>query len=350
MKTKKETSDWLTEPDNPPVKYLTLKNLLDKPESRLRRERARLNEYVVIKRILKHHKTFWGEDTYPYRKYKGGYGQLIFLGDLFADGKNRILKDGCEFVLNDQKWRPMLDACRTDWICLAANITRALAHLGYVEDPRVLELTENIGRAIVNNDGINCAVMNYSLLPQCYMALPKVLMALGSYRGTKRIVKQAIRIASERLLERNVYRYVPQMQDQWNSHYEKVSKKIREIRSRSITGRYLKDELAKVRPKLLRKNRGFKPKAGWLKFGYPLHYNSDILEAMRSMADARVKYDRRMDDALGVIERNMLPDGRWKLAFSLNGKMWVDIEKRGQPSKWVTYHALRVLKTYGRAL
>jgi hypothetical protein len=348
MKLKKDTLDWLCESDNPPVKYLTLKNLLDKPESRLRRERSGLNEYSVIRKILRHHKTFWGKDKHLYRKYKGGYWQLIFLGDLFADGRDRIIKDGCEFILKDQKWHLLLDTCRTDWICLAANITRALADLGYADDPRVLLLTEDIARAIVSNDSINCAIMDYSLLPQCYMALPKVLMALGSYNGTKRIVKQAIEIGSERLLERNVYCYVPQMQDQWNSHYEKVSKKLRGIRSRSITGRYLKGELAKVRPKLLRNNRGFKPKAGWLKFGYPLHYNSDILEAMRSLADAGVKYDSRMDDALDVIESNMVPSGRWKLAFSLNGKMWVDIEKRGRLSKWVTYHALRVLKTYGR--
>jgi hypothetical protein len=347
---KKETLDWLCRADNPPARYLTLKNLLDRPESTLRKERAALNDYTVVKGILKHHKTFWGKRLRLYQKYKGGYWQLIFLGDLFADGRNTIIRDGCEFILNDRKWRPVLDAKKTDWICLAANITRALANLGYADDPRVLTLTEDIARAIVNNNGINCTIMDYSLLPQCYMALPKVLMALGSYVGTKRIIKQAIKIASEKLLERNIYCYVPQMQDQWNSHYEKTSRELRETRSYVASMKYLKDELAKARPKMLKKNKGFKPKAGWLNFGYPLHYNSDILEAMRSMADAGVKYDRRMDDALGVIEKNMLPDGRWKLAFSLNGRMWVDIERRGQPSKWVTYHALRVLRTYGRSV
>jgi hypothetical protein len=32
------------------------------------------------------------------------------------------------------------------------------------------------------------------------------------------------------------------------------------------------------------------------------------------------------------------------LANSLNGKMWIDIEKKGKPSKWVTLRALRLLK------
>jgi hypothetical protein len=34
----------------------------------------------------------------------------------------------------------------------------------------------------------------------------------------------------------------------------------------------------------------------------------------------------------------------WLLEHTYNGKMWVDIEKKGQPSKWVTLRTLRVLK------
>jgi len=36
------------------------------------------------------------------------------------------------------------------------------------------------------------------------------------------------------------------------------------------------------------------------------------------------------------------------MEFSLNGRMLVDIEKRGKPSEWLTLRALGVLKTaYG---
>ena len=41
--------------------------------------------------------------------------------------------------------------------------------------------------------------------------------------------------------------------------------------------------------------------------------------------------------------------GRWRLENSLNGKMWVDIERRGKPSKWVTLRVLRVLQQADRA-
>lgn len=348
MRVEGKILEWLCGKDNPPVRYLTLKNIVGKPETALKKERAKINSYSVIKAILKHHNTFWGKDTHLYRKYKGGYWNLIFLGDLFADGSDMIIRNGVEFILENGLWHKQIDECGTTGVCLSSNITRAIANLGYADDPRVRAHTENIARAIVQNDGIVCSVMDYSFLPQCYMALPKVLMALGSYKGKKQVVKQAIDIVSEKLLERNIYRYVPGSRDKWNENYERLSVKLKTKRSESNAGKTLKKELAALRPKMLKQNISFKAKMGWLKFGYPLHYNSDIIEAMRSMVDADIGYDKRMNDSLDVIEKSRMRDGKWKLGFSLNGKMWIDIEKRGEPSKWITYHALRLLTTYGR--
>ena len=45
-----------------------------------------------------------------------------------------------------------------------------------------------------------------------------------------------------------------------------------------------------------------------------------------------------------VVVRGQDSQGRWRLERTLNGKMWLDIEQKGQPSKWVTLRALRVLK------
>jgi hypothetical protein len=36
--------------------------------------------------------------------------------------------------------------------------------------------------------------------------------------------------------------------------------------------------------------------------------------------------------------------GRWKNECAYNGKTWEDFEKQGQPSKWLTLRACRVLK------
>jgi hypothetical protein len=37
--------------------------------------------------------------------------------------------------------------------------------------------------------------------------------------------------------------------------------------------------------------------------------------------------------------------GRWTNEYAYNGKTWVDIERQGQPSKWVTLRACRFLRS-----
>ncbi len=32
----------------------------------------------------------------------------------------------------------------------------------------------------------------------------------------------------------------------------------------------------------------------------------------------------------------------------MNGQMWVDVEAKGKPSKWITYRALRLLDHFGQ--
>ena len=51
-----------------------------------------------------------------------------------------------------------------------------------------------------------------------------------------------------------------------------------------------------------------------------------------------------MARALELVKSKQDEQGRWRLEYTYNGKTWVDIEKRGQPSKWVTLRALRVMK------
>jgi len=38
------------------------------------------------------------------------------------------------------------------------------------------------------------------------------------------------------------------------------------------------------------------------------------------------------------------PAGRWRNEYAYNGKTWVDVERQGMPSKWVTLRACRVLQ------
>ena len=87
----------------------------------------------------------------------------------------------------------------------------------------------------------------------------------------------------------------------------------------------------------------------WFKFGFPLSYTSDVLEALQAVSEAGYARDPRLKKAIDLVLSKRDAEGRWLLKHSLNGKMWIDFESKGKPSKWVTLRALRVLKLAGVA-
>jgi hypothetical protein len=74
-------------------------------------------------------------------------------------------------------------------------------------------------------------------------------------------------------------------------------------------------------------------------------YQTDVLEILRILTTLGCK-DERMQEAVDAVVARQDASGRWKLADTFNGRFQVDIEAKGQPSKWITLNALRVLKAY----
>ncbi len=72
-------------------------------------------------------------------------------------------------------------------------------------------------------------------------------------------------------------------------------------------------------------------------------YQTDALELLDILTKLNIK-DKRMDEAVDIVIKKQDDDGRWILENTFNGKYLIDIEKKGQPSKWITLRALRVLK------
>jgi len=86
-------------------------------------------------------------------------------------------------------------------------------------------------------------------------------------------------------------------------------------------------------------------KPGWLRFGFPLMYQTDVLEILGILTQLGCR-DERMQEAIDLVVSRQDANGKWKLADTFNGRFQVDIEAKGQPSKWITLNALRVLKGY----
>jgi hypothetical protein len=87
------------------------------------------------------------------------------------------------------------------------------------------------------------------------------------------------------------------------------------------------------------------PKPGWLKFGFPLMYQTDVLEILGILTKLGYK-DPRMQEAIDILVSKQDTNGRWNLENTFNGRYQVNIEKKEEPSKWITVHALQVLKRY----
>jgi hypothetical protein len=92
----------------------------------------------------------------------------------------------------------------------------------------------------------------------------------------------------------------------------------------------------------------------WLEPRYPPYWHYDFLQALLLLARIGKVRDPRAEEALDELERQRLPDGRWrpkgfwwKPPGSTTTPEAVDWG-RGGPNEMLTLNALRVLKAAGR--
>jgi hypothetical protein len=89
-----------------------------------------------------------------------------------------------------------------------------------------------------------------------------------------------------------------------------------------------------------------KPSRSWFQPGFPIGYVTDFLQNLEVLVALGAGGDPRLEPALDLLLNKQDAQGRWKMEYTYNGKTWADIEIKGQPSKWVTLRALRVLKGF----
>ncbi|MCK4765319.1 MAG: hypothetical protein KAW12_24170 [Candidatus Aminicenantes bacterium] len=84
-----------------------------------------------------------------------------------------------------------------------------------------------------------------------------------------------------------------------------------------------------------------------LMLSYPSRWRYDILRALDYFQFAGTGYDRRMDDAMEVLLKKRRKDSKWPLQAKHPGQTHFDMEKCGEPGRWNTLRALRVIKHFG---
>ena len=80
------------------------------------------------------------------------------------------------------------------------------------------------------------------------------------------------------------------------------------------------------------------------RFSFPPRWHYDVLVALDYFQDCRAEKNERLAAAIELVKSKRRKDGRWNLQNRHPGKTYFEMEEVGQPSKWNTLRALRVLK------
>jgi hypothetical protein len=270
-----------------------------------------------------------------YKKYQGSSWTLLFLAELGASPEDRRIQTGCRDFL-EHNFVEQVGALSANgkrpgcMVCFNAHMVYALTKFGFGSDDRVQSAIRWIISQQADSGAFRCRIMEYSLLPNCVMTIPKVLKMATAFQPKARSgeFQGMVHRAVDYMLSVQLYRYVPERSREW----------YRTIRGLPIA------EIRNLKEK-------FEPgplgdKEGWLRLQFPLHYNSDLLEVLWVMARLGVPHNPVIQQGIEQLLSMQTPEGTWKLRNSLNGRMWVDIEKRGKPSRWLTLKACEVLKNY----
>jgi len=98
-----------------------------------------------------------------------------------------------------------------------------------------------------------------------------------------------------------------------------------------------------------RRSTGEAASPAFLEFAFPPRYGYDVLRALDYFRAAGVRAEARMDEALDVVESQRRADGRWLLDRTHEEALAVPLgESVGEPSRWNTLRAMRVLRWYER--
>jgi len=324
-----KTIEWLLEKDNPSVRYFALKDLLDQldDDHDVQSARHAIMRSEPIRAILTAQNPigFWLKPGSGYAgKYRSTTWQILFLAELGADGHNRQVRRGCDYVLEHSQavnggfsaFSSKEKVVPSGAIhCLNGNLIWALIALGYGEDERLQRAVDWLAGASTGDDfsgwnstvpgpGFKCGINGGQ---PCAWGAVKALRALANIPPQLQSprVKKATQMAAEFLLGHDLAK----------ADYPYTG---------NVSGE-------------------------WFKFGFPLSYTSDVLEALQAVSEAGYARDPRLKKAIDLVLSKRDAEGRWLLKHSLNGKMWIDFESKGKPSKWVTLRALRVLKVAGAA-
>ncbi len=87
----------------------------------------------------------------------------------------------------------------------------------------------------------------------------------------------------------------------------------------------------------------------WTRFAFPTEWHYDVLRGLDYLRSAGVSPDARLTEAINLVAAGRGADRRWLLATRNAGTIPIVLDDGvGQPNRWITLRALRVLRWHER--
>ena len=298
---------WLIEDNNPYVEYLTRKNILgekiNKKSSPEIVDNIANHEPVSAILGMQSKEGWWGTDNYSFNPlYKNTFWQLYFLSIMGItrriSGIDKAVRLVVSHIQKDDGSFPSSSGYSGNLCCMEGISLEMLLRLGYVDHDFTKKAIDFINN-LVYRESFRC---KYKQNLRCPWGAIKILKAYNLIPG------------------------------------KYIDEKIESTKKKALDFLVKYDIVEASYPRKKKRSNH------WSMFGYPRSYHSDILELVSAVVDAGCSKDsRNVKKALDYILSKRLADGTWKMEYSLNGRMLVDIEKKNKSSKWITYYALKTL-------
>ncbi|HYK93344.1 MAG TPA: hypothetical protein VEY07_04795 [Thermoplasmata archaeon] len=322
----KKVIDWLLQPDQPSIQYLTLTRLLARSESdpEVREARSQIPKVGWVAEILARRdlRGWWFHEKDLYKpKYVSTNWNLLALSDLGATRRIPAVQKSCELWMDRS---PLKGGGIGGFyggkghLCYTGNMARALIRMGYGDDPRVEKALEWLVRTANPRGGWTCWAFADGPAPSRTLDSWEGLSAFAAYPRSR-----------------------------WSPQMVKCVEKGAEF--------YLERELH-------RQGGAYEP---WYRFHWPVHYYYDLLVGLDVLTELGYGADPRLRFALDLLKKKCRADGRWVLdavhpdgPSSMEG--WyrdhpkqrptpLSFEDVGRPSRMITLRALTVLARVNRA-
>lgn len=325
-----EALQWLTEPDDPGMRYLALRDLYELPKSAptltTAAEQAHREGQIHTVLDAMHPEGYWGEPSAGYYpKYTGSVWSILLLAQLGASvAMDQRILTACEYLmqhaLTDNGIFSITGSPSGTADCLQGNLCAAFLDLGF-ETPRLESAFAWMARS-VTGEGIAPMENKHASL-RYYAGKCGPVFACGSNNklpcawGGVKVMLAFSKLPPERrtpLIQRAIAAGV--------------------------------DFIFSVDPATAAYPCGYsaKPSGNWWKFGFPVFYVTDLLQLTEAMVGLGYGQDPRLANSLALIRQKQDAKGRWSLEYDYTDKTWVDFGDKKQPNKWITLRALRVLK------